>query len=48
MKEKIKKEKKHRNIKHDAGQVFVKIIALILAVLMVVAVAATLLFYLLH
>lgn len=34
--------------KHDAGQIFVKIMAAFLAVLMVLAVAGTLIYYLLH
>ncbi len=34
--------------KHDAGKIFVKIMAALLAVLMVLAVSATLIYYLLH
>lgn len=34
--------------KHDAGKIFVKIMAALLAALMVLAVAGTLIFYLLH
>lgn len=34
--------------KHDAGRIFVKIMATILAVLMVVAVAATFIYYIIH
>jgi hypothetical protein len=34
--------------KHDAGKIFVKVMALILALLMILAVAGTLLYYLLH
>lgn len=44
----MKKEKKSRNIKRDASQLFVKIMALLLAILMVGAVSATLIFYLMH
>lgn len=36
------------NKKHDAGKIFVKIMAAFLAVLMVLAVAGTLIFYLVH
>lgn len=34
--------------KHDVNKIFVKVMAAILAALMVLAVAATLIFYLLH
>lgn len=34
--------------KHEAGKIFVKIMAALLAVLMVLAVSATLIYYLLH
>lgn len=34
--------------KHDAGKIFVKIMAGILALLMVLAVSGTLIYYLLH
>lgn len=34
--------------KHDVSRIFVKIMAALLAVLMVLAVAATLIYYLLH
>lgn len=34
--------------KHEAGKIFVKIMAAILAVLMVLAVSATFLYYILH
>lgn len=34
--------------KHDAGKIFVKVMAALLAILMLVAVCGTLLFYLFH
>ena len=34
--------------KHEAGKIFVKVTAALLAVLMVLAVSATLIYYLLH
>lgn len=34
--------------KHEAGRIFVKIIAAILAILMVVAMAGTLIYYVIH
>lgn len=34
--------------KHEAGKVFVKIMAILLVALMLLAVSATLIFYLLH
>lgn len=34
--------------KHDAGKIFVRVMAALLAALMVLAVAGTLIFYLLH
>ena len=37
----VKMEKKH----HDAGRIFTKVIATILAILMIFAVAATLIYY---
>ena len=40
-----KLEKKHR---YDKGQIFVKVMAALLAVLMVLAVSATLIYYLMH
>ena len=47
MKNKLEKpEKKHRN--YDKGQIFIKIVAGILAVLMVVGISGTLIFALLE
>ena len=34
--------------KHEAGNIFVKVMAVLLAVLMVLAVSATLIYYLMH
>ncbi len=34
--------------KHEAGNIFVKVMAALLAVLMVLAVSATLIYYLMH
>ena len=34
--------------KHDAGKIFVKVMAGLLALLMLIAVSATLIFYLVH
>ncbi len=34
--------------KHEAGKIFVKVMAALLAVLMVLAVSATLIYYLMH
>ena len=44
----MKKQKKSRNIKRDASQLFLFFMALLLAILMVGAVSATLIFYLMH
>ena len=34
--------------KHEAGRIFVKIVAAVLAILMVVAMAGTLIYYMVH
>ena len=45
---KKQKEKIVKKHKYDKGQIFVKVMAAILAVLMVLAVSATLIFYLIN
>lgn len=47
MEKKPKEQKQHRN-QYRAGQVAVKIMAAILAIMMVLAVAATLIFYIIY
>ena len=42
--QKVKEEKRH----YDKGQIFVKVMAALLALLMVLAVSATLIFYLMQ
>jgi len=45
---KVRESKKMAKKHHNIGEIMVKIMAVILALLMIIAVAATLIYYLLH